>query len=146
MKTFNVITLLFLSVVASFGGGAMLAKTIAERSSADLLEGLIENQLGNNLITLRYIERGEISEAQKLLQAETSGQLSWIMMTMEAIKDAERIEQRCKVLNTLKEYRAKHRLFAGQEWDYLWKIPGMKEEEAKRTAFLARLNCGGRFF
>jgi hypothetical protein len=116
------------------------------RSRQALIESRALEALANSLLALRSIEGNEPGDAKKLLQAQTNGQLSWVIEFGGANVDPEFAKQKCKVLNTLKQYREKRRLFQGSEWDYLWKMPGMKEEEAKRIEFLAKTACGSEVF
>ena len=116
-------------------------KQISERGKNRLIEGIVLNNLGNTLSSLRYIDQNQLIEAQRLLQAETNGQLSWLVALDDVNDDPEYLKSRCKALNTLKQYREKHQLFKTSEWDDLWKYPGAREEEAKREKFLTSLSC-----
>lgn len=112
----------------------------------DSVEGLHLEAMANTLTSLRMIEESQIDEAKRLLQAQTNGQLSWIIKAANRGESEDRGEERCKLLNTLKQYRETRGLFRGPEWDYLWKIPEMKAEEDVRVKYLNSLSCGSEVF
>jgi len=125
---------LLLFIVAGTAG-FVVGQSRAERQSREFTAGVAAQGLANNLLVLRFMERGEADQAKRLLQAETNGQLGWIM-------EGQDPAPHCAALNTLKQYRAKRGLFSNPEWNDLWKMPGSKEEEEKRRSYLASLNCG----
>ena len=131
-------------LIGTAGVGYFVGQTDARNESRRLVSGFAVQGLANNLMALRFIEREEIKEAQMLLQAETNGHLSWIMET-DVPHILENDNGKCRVLNTLKRYRSKWQLFTTKEWDYLWSIQEMKEEEAKRQLFLDQLRCPNIF-
>lgn len=127
---------------ALVGSGFLIGQQAATSKSREIIEGISLQGLASHLLILRFIERGEVADARKVLQGETNGLFSWVIENATANPTPEQEQQKCKVLNTLKQYRAKHQLFTTRDWDYLWNVPGMKEEEAKRQAFLTQMNCG----
>lgn len=139
------ISLLVILAATGWGGYefGLRQSTTSERA---LSESRSLEALANSLLALRFIEANELGEAKKLLQAQTNGQLSWLMEFHASNLDPEFAKQKCKVLTTLKQYREKRGLFQGTEWDYLWKMPGMKEEEARRIEFLAKTACDSDSF
>lgn len=134
----------FLAVACGFS--FWFGKHIGEREKNTLMNGVLLNSLGNTLFALRYFDKNQPGEAQRLLQTETSGQLSWLIDLDPVNDDPEFLKQRCKVLNTLKEYREKHHLFKTNDWKDLWNLPGAKEEEEKRIKYLTNLACGKDVF
>jgi hypothetical protein len=134
--------LILAAIGASIGIGFYLGAKHATNAGRDLVSGIAEQELANTLMALRYLERGEQIDAKKLLQAETNGQLSWIVQNTDLGKASESGRRACPVLNTLKQYREKHHLFTGADWNHLWGIPGMKDEEQRRIDFLSNLDCG----
>lgn len=140
-KTLIATTVLLLTAIASFSS-YWAAGLSNRRDEAKLVEGLSTERLANTLLALRFIEMNDIAEAKRLLQAETNSQLSWIMQYEGANRDSLYVQQQCKTLNTLKQYREKRRLFTTDDWSHLWNLPGMKDEEARRIAFLNNLKCG----
>ena len=146
MKKSILVSLLSVLLVVVCGLFFWLGKQTTEREKKIFAEGLSLNELGNTLLALRYFDKNQPNEAQRLLQAETNGQLSWLIALEQANGDPEFRKQRCKVLNTLKQYREKHQLFKTNNWDDLRSLPGAKEEEEKRGKYLAGLACGNDVF
>jgi len=137
------LSILALIVLAATGwGGYEFGLNKGAAGGRALSESRSLDALANSLLALRFIEANELGEAKRLLQAQTNGQLSWLIEFDGSIVDPEFAKQRCKVLTTLKQYREKRGLFQGAEWEYLWKMPGMKEEEARRIEFLKNTACG----
>lgn len=106
--------------------------------SKALLIGLQEHGLSNTLMVLRYLDRKEVDEATKLLEASTSGALAWIMESDRPNEGSSL----CATLNTLKAYRKRHQLFAGERWADYRSLPGVENEERKRGEYLDGLRCG----
>ncbi|WP_156477030.1 hypothetical protein [Collimonas arenae] len=146
MKKLMLVSLLGVFLVFACGLSFWFGKNMAEREKNILVEGLSLNELGNTLLVLRYFDKNQPSEAQHLLQAETNGQLNWLIALEQANSDPEFHKQRCKVLNTLKQYREKHQLFKTNDWKDLLSLPEAKEDEEKRIQYLAGLACGSDVF
>lgn len=146
MKKSILVSLLSVLLVVICGLFFWFGKQAAEREKNLFMEGLSLNELGNTLLALRYFDKNQPEEAQHLLQAETNGQLSWLIALEQTNGDPEFLKQRCKVLNTLKQYREKHQLFQTNDWKDLRSLPGAKEEEEKRVKYLAGLACGNDVF
>lgn len=91
------------------------------------------NDLASDIFMLQEIDKGDLSETIRILQASTNPELDLIEQYLPKQKD---IKFRCSLIKKLKDYREKKSLFHGSEWEYLWKIPGMKEAEEKRTYFI----------
>jgi hypothetical protein len=146
MKKFIAISFLGFLLIVACELSFLFGKQAAEREKSAFIAGLSLNELGNTLLALRYFDKNQQSEAQRLLQAETNGQLSRFIALETGNDDPEFIKQRCKVLTTLKQYREKHQLFTTDDWKDLWNLPGVKEEEEKRVKYLAGLACGNDVF
>lgn len=146
MKKSILVSLLSVFLVIACGFSFWLGRQTAEREKNTFIEGLSLNKLGNTLLVLRYFDKNQPNEAQRFLQTETNGQLSWLIALEQANSDPEFLKQRCKVLNTLKQYRETHQLFTTNNWKDLWNLPGAKEEEEKRIKYLAGLACGSDVF
>ncbi|WP_171160580.1 hypothetical protein [Usitatibacter palustris] len=126
------------AVIVSLALGYVAGAWHQKQEATALATGLREHELANTLMVLRYLDSKESVEATKLLQASTSGSLGWIVDHGEP-RDGDSL---CAVLNTLRAYRAKHRLFVGEEWAQYRALPGIEAEEKKRSAFLERIQCG----
>jgi hypothetical protein len=146
MKKIFTAALSLLLLTGAAGAGFFVGQRNARHESKRLVEGLSRNWLANDLAILRFFERGEIQEAKHLLQAGTSGYLSWIMEYDTTDYTPAETLDRCGLLNTLKQYRTKHQLFTAKEWEHLWDLPGWREEEAERQLYLDKLNCPDIFF
>jgi hypothetical protein len=132
---------IWIAVAGSFLAGITLAYVVGERAAAadksDALATLAAGEMANTLLALRFIEMGEVEQAKRLLQSETSGQLGWVM---EASKGTETLH--CAALNTLKDYRQKRHLFDSSEWSEYRALPGKVEDEKARLHFLESMRCG----
>jgi len=95
------------------------------------------DQLATHIFMLDEIEKGNLTETKRILQAETGPQLDLLMdygfLTTNPSRD---IAFRCKLVQKLKDYRNKNSLFRTPEWEYLWKVPGMRDAENRRIEFL----------
>lgn len=146
MKKKALISSLIVFFAVACGLSFWLGKEIAEKEKNKFIENLSLNALGNTLLVLRYFDENQQGEAQHILQAETSGLLSWLIELDQTNSTPEFLKQRCKVLNTLKQYREKHQLSTSNDWVELSTQPEAKEEEAKRTKYLNDLACGKDVF
>ena len=84
------------------------------------------------------MENGKVDEAVLALQGATNEQLDWIIEYGQLNSDPDRVKFKCTLLTQLKSYRARHNLFEGPKWEYLWKVPGMRESEERRKVFLEK--------
>jgi hypothetical protein len=123
---------------AGFAAGQFRAKSEEGRKAASHALG----SLATDLSVLRFLHKGQMEEAIKIVQGSTSGELSRFIESERFAADLEK----CRVLNTLKQYRAKKGLFVGKDWEFLWKMPGMQEEEERRRNYLEGLQCGSEVF
>lgn len=93
-------------------------------------------QLAGQLYMLDELDKGNISDVRRILQAGTGPQLELIIDHGDLSPGAASLEFRCKLFRQLKTYRDEHALFKTADWDYLWRVDGLKEAEARREAFL----------
>ena len=106
------------------------------RSRNGLIEQVATDRLAVVLFALKSIDHGNNDEAIVALQGSTNESLDWIIEYEHLNTDPNRAKFRCDLLSQLKTYRAQHGLFEGPKWEYLWKVPGMREAEKRRREFL----------
>jgi len=136
MKRITLLTvgLALLTLALGFAGGWYAGSR--ERNA--LIERIATDRLARILFVLKSIEANKVDEATRTLQAETNEQLDWIIEYGHLNDDVDRARFKCTLLTQLKSYRAQHHLFEGPNWEYLWKVPGMREMEARRTSYLEK--------
>lgn len=132
----SVIGLLLL--VIGFAAGDFRGRQEAGRAAA----GHALDSLATDLSLLRFLHKGQVEEATRIIQGSTAGELSRFI---ESERFAPELEK-CRVLTTLKQYREKKGLFVGKDWEFLWRMPGMQEEEQRRRRYLDGLHCGAEVF
>jgi hypothetical protein len=103
-----------------------------------LIELAATDRLAQTLFVLTSIENGKVDEAVMALQGSSNEQIDWIIEYGDLNRAPDRVKFKCALLTQLKSYRARHSLFEGSKWDYLWKVPGMRELEERRKAFLEK--------
>lgn len=138
MRSIKRSVLVAVGAVLLLAAGFFVGVRYEEGDSKQLLLGVQEQNLSNTLMVLRYLDRKEVGEATKLLEASTSGALAWIMESDRPTAGSSL----CATLNTLKAYRERHQLFTGERWADYRSLPGIEGEERKRSAYLEGLSCG----
>jgi hypothetical protein len=123
-----VIVVVIMAIIGYWVGAYQMEKRIASASEEKAVD-----DLASDIFMLQEIENGKTSDAIRILQAGTGPELDLIAQRLNQKID---IKFRCSLIKKLKDYREKKNLFQAGEWDYLWKVPGMKEAEEKRRYFL----------
>ena len=123
-----------LTLVLGFAGGWYVG--FRERNA--LIERVATDRLAVVLFALKSIDDRNVDEAIVALQGATNESLDWIIEYGHLNDEPDRVKFKCDLLTQLKSYRARHGLFEGPKWEYLWKVPGMREAEERRKAFLEK--------
>jgi hypothetical protein len=136
MKRIAILTTVvaILTLALGFAGGWYAGSR--ERNA--LIELAATDRLAQTLFLLTSIENGKVEEAVLALQGSTNEQIDWIIEYGHLNSAPDRVKFKCTLLSQLKLYRARHSLFEGPKWEYLWKVPGMRELEERRKAFLKK--------
>lgn len=139
MKRISVlIAVVVFALLLVAGGAYSIGSYHGEQQAYSLVEKTAVDQLASQLYMLRELEKGNVSDVRRILQAGTGAQLDWIIDYGDLNRGAASLEYRCKLLSSVKTYRDDHALFKTAEWNYLWQVRGMKEAEERREAFLNR--------
>ena len=125
---------ILLMLALGFAGGWYAGSR--ERNA--LIELMSTDRLARLLFALTSLEANKVDEAKRALQAETNEQLDWMIEYAYLNDGADRAKFKCAVLTQLRSYRARNHLFEGPDWEHLWKVPGMRELEARRTSYLEK--------
>jgi hypothetical protein len=131
-----------LAITISIVAVGLLSFEYGRRIGAEHVHAAMEkdavSHLANNLYMLGEIEKGNVSDVKRMLQASTNGYLETVIVYGRPDSEPGYGRFRCVVLTKLKKYREDNRLFTTPDWDYLWKASGMREAEDRRIAFLSR--------
>lgn len=116
--------------------GYFVGSNQTERRIYSMMEDTAVGQLASNLFMLDELEKGNTREVSRLLLASTGPQLDWIIDYGHLGLNEPDDRFRCQLIRKLKDYREKNKLFTEIAWENFWKVPGIKESEEKRIAFL----------